>query len=131
MVLKRSEEPPEEIHINIISYFFQKISFFFSMRSLRKRQGFQHSESRAQNFSISLPPHLSIPASFPPFISPSPYHPIPLSPHLSVPLFITKNGAWLEVNTGGSLLRIDAIAGCLLNSLSKNCLINGLLHPFG
>jgi hypothetical protein len=51
--------------------------------------------------------------------------------HYPTPASMTKKGAWLEVNKGGSLLRIDATAGCLLNSLSRNCLINGLLHPFG
>ena len=52
-------------------------------------------------------------------------------PHYPSTLSMTKRGAWLEVNAGGSLLRIEAMAGCLLNSLSKNCLINFLLHPFG
>jgi hypothetical protein len=47
VVLKRSEEPPGEIHTNIISYFFPEISFFFSMRLLRKCHGFQHSKFRA------------------------------------------------------------------------------------
>jgi hypothetical protein len=52
-------------------------------------------------------------------------------PRYPATLSMTKKGAWLEVNAGGSLLRIEAMAGCLLNSLSRNCLINFLLHPFG
>jgi hypothetical protein len=47
VVLKRSEEPLGEINLTIINYFLPKISFFFSMRLLKKHHGFQHSEFRA------------------------------------------------------------------------------------
>jgi len=52
----------------------------------------------------------------------------PISVH---PYGLTKKGAWFEVKKGGSLDRIRAIAGCLLNSLSRNRLTFGLSHPFG
>jgi hypothetical protein len=47
------------------------------------------------------------------------------------PLGLTKKGAWFEVKKGGSLDRMRAIAGCLLNSLSRNRLTFGLSHPLG
>jgi hypothetical protein len=43
----------------------------------------------------------------------------------------TKNGAWLDVKKGGSFFRMDATAGCLLNSLSRNRLTACRLQPRG
>jgi hypothetical protein len=114
---------------------------FFQKASRLSAFGFQLSTFRNPHSPIAIQnsPHLLITVSpYLPF-SPSDHLPIPVSPHLLFFLsprlitssFITKKGAWLEVNTGGSLLKIDAIAGCLLNSLSRNCLTDGLLHAFG
>ena len=45
--------------------------------------------------------------------------------------FITKNGAWFDVNTGGSFFRIIEMEGCFLNSFSRNCRTFFRSHPPG
>ena len=72
----------------------------------------------------------------PEYVDPKQFHCRPQKPFtaLQKPIFIylpAKKGAWFDVKKGGSFVRIRAIAGCLLNSLSRNRLTFALSQPFG
>jgi hypothetical protein len=59
-------------------------------------------------------------------------HPDTDAPHaVHVPDGIIKKGAWLEVKTGGSLLRMAETVGSLLNAVSRNVRTALRSHPRG
>lgn len=45
--------------------------------------------------------------------------------------FSVISAAWLELNSGGSWIKILRTTGCRLNSLAKNCLTDPRSHPLG